>query len=88
MRTSRPEPELRARQLCVDVYPEAGRKFEKPLKYASARGAKIMAIFGENERANGAVSVRNLETREQQSIARGEAAETIARLVGTLAPRT
>ena len=78
--------ELRAQELCVDVYPEASRKFEKPLKYASARGAKLMAIFGENERARGEVSVRNLETREQQSIGRGEAAATIVRLVGTVAP--
>ena len=38
-------------RLRVDVYPDASRKFDKPLKYASARGARVMAIFGENERA-------------------------------------
>jgi histidyl-tRNA synthetase len=80
--------ELRALMLAVDVYPEASRKFEKPLKYAAARGAKVMAIFGENERTRGEVSVRNLETREQQSIGRHDAAATISKLVGALAPGT
>jgi Histidyl-tRNA synthetase len=41
--------ELRAAKYRVDVFPEASRKFDKPLKYASARGARAMAIFGENE---------------------------------------
>ena len=27
-----------------------------------------MAIFGENERARGEVSIRNLQTREQQAV--------------------
>src|SRR5436190_12750525 len=51
--------ELRARRLHVDVYPEASRKFDKALKYATGRGARVMGIFGENERANGQASVRN-----------------------------
>jgi len=42
--------ELRAAGCRVDVYPEASRKFEKALKYAAGRGARVMAIFGENER--------------------------------------
>jgi histidyl-tRNA synthetase len=65
--------ELRAAGLRVDVFPEASRKFEKPLKYASARGAKLMAIFGENERAKGEVSVRDLTTREQTPVRRADA---------------
>ena len=73
--------ELRQARYRVDVFPEAGRKFEKPLKYASARGARAMAIFGENEVARGEVSVRNLDTREQAGVARPEAAAFIARLL-------
>jgi histidyl-tRNA synthetase len=73
--------ELRQQQLRVDVFPDASRKFEKPLKYASARGAKAMAIFGENERARGEASIRNLTTREQQSVPRSEAAARIGQLV-------
>jgi histidyl-tRNA synthetase len=82
--------ELRGSKLRVDVFPDASRKFDKPLKYASGRGAKAMAIFGENERAGGVVSIRNLETREQQTVARDQAHAFIAKLLnrepGTLEP--
>jgi histidyl-tRNA synthetase len=79
--------ELRRSGFRVDVFPEAGRKFDKPLKYASARGARAMAIFGENEVTRGEASIRNLETREQQAVPRGDAAAHIARLVNQ-EPRT
>ena len=72
--------ELRASTLRADVFPEVARKFEKPLKYASARGAKLMAILGENERAKGEVSVRDLTTREQTAVPRQNAASSISDL--------
>jgi histidyl-tRNA synthetase len=82
--------ELRTAKLRVDIFPDTSRKFDKPLKYASARGAKAMAIFGENERAEGAVSVRDLRTREQQTVPRDQAVAVIAQLLnrepGTLEP--
>jgi histidyl-tRNA synthetase len=71
--------ELRAADHRVDVFPEASRKFEKPLKYASSRGARVMAIFGENEVSRGEASIRNLETREQSTVPRAEAVAAIAR---------
>ncbi len=73
--------ELRAAGLRVDVFPDASRKFDKPLKYATARGARVMAIFGENEVKAGQASIRNLETRDQQTVPRDEAAAAIARLL-------
>lgn len=73
--------ELRAAGLRVDVFPDASRKFDKPLKYATARGARVMAIFGENEVSRGEASIRNLETREQIAVPRDEAAAAIARLL-------
>jgi histidyl-tRNA synthetase len=75
--------ELRAARLRVDVFPEATRKFDRPLKYASARGARAMAIFGENEVLRGEVGIRNLTTREQQAVPRADALASIARLLGT-----
>ena len=80
--------ELRGASLRVDVFPEASRKFDRPLKYASARGAKLMAIFGENERANGEVSVRDLTTREQKALSMDSATQVIAKILnpGTLEP--
>jgi histidyl-tRNA synthetase len=73
--------ELRQGRWRVDVYPDASRKFEKPLKYASARGARVMAIFGENELARGEASIRNLETREQRTVPRSEAVAFVTRLL-------
>jgi histidyl-tRNA synthetase len=82
--------ELRASALRADVFPEVGRKFEKPLKYASARGAKLMAILGENERAKGEVSVRDLTTREQTAVSRADALAFVRKHLapGTVAPGT
>src|SRR5439155_21713703 len=65
--------ELRGAHLRVDVFPEVSRKFEKPLKYATARGARLMAMFGEHERAKGEVSVRDLTTRAQTAVNRANA---------------
>ncbi len=65
----------------MDVFPDASRKFDKPLKYATARGARVMAIFGENEVSRSEASIRNLETREQIAVPRDEAAAAIARLL-------
>jgi histidyl-tRNA synthetase len=72
---------LRGSWLRVDVFPETGRKFDKPLKYAATRGAKAMAIFGENERLNGEVTIRNLETREQQTVPLTDAVSHVRALV-------
>jgi histidyl-tRNA synthetase len=78
--------EIRAEKLRVDVYPEVSAKLEKPLKYASARNVPVMAILGEDERARGEVSVRDLQTRRQESIPRASAATTIANRVRLVEP--
>src|SRR3954451_12126527 len=73
--------QLRAAALRVDLFPEASRKFDKPLKYAAGRGARALAIFGENERARGEVSIRDLRTREQQALPRADALAAVTRLL-------
>jgi histidyl-tRNA synthetase len=85
---SRPEAlrfasELRRAKVRADVFPDGGRKVDKPLKYASARGARALAIVGENERTRGEISIRNLETREQQAIPNDRAVAFVAELLGT-----
>jgi len=69
--------EFRQSKLRVDVFPDAGRKVDKPLKYAATRGARAMALVGENERVRGEVSIRNLQTREQQTVPKSEAASFV-----------
>jgi histidyl-tRNA synthetase len=73
--------ELRAEKLRVDIYPDAGSKLDKPLKYASSRNVPVLAIVGEDEHARGEVAVRDLQTRQQENAPRASAAQWIARRV-------
>src|SRR3954469_19601529 len=73
--------ELRAERLRVEVFPEGSRKLDRALKYASGRNVPVLAILGEDERARGEVSVRDLQTRQQEAAPRATAARDIARRV-------
>jgi histidyl-tRNA synthetase len=77
---------LRAAGLSADLYPEAD-KLGKQFKYASSRSVPFVAVLGDDERARGEVSVKDLRTGAQQSVARSEAAAFIrSRLTHTQAP--
>jgi len=67
---------LRAGDIRADVYPEAG-KVKNQLKYASARGVRFVTIAGPDERERGEVSLKDLRTGEQQTLARERIAEAI-----------
>ena len=73
--------ELRAERLRVEVFPEASRKLDRALKYASGRHVPVLAILGEDEQARGEVAVRDLQTRQQDAAPRATAASVIARRV-------
>jgi histidyl-tRNA synthetase len=68
--------ELRQGGLRVDVYPEAD-KLGKQFKYASSRHVPLVAVVGDDERAQGTVSVKDLRSGDQQTVARGEIAQHI-----------
>jgi histidyl-tRNA synthetase len=68
--------ELRAAGLRVETYPEAD-KLGRQMKYASTRGARFVTIEGDDERARGEVTVKNLATGEQMSVARSDVANWI-----------
>jgi histidyl-tRNA synthetase len=74
--------EFREQGLRVELFPEAGRKLDKPLKYAGSRGVPFLAILGEDERAKGEVTIRDLGARHQESLPRVEAAGWIAARAG------
>jgi histidyl-tRNA synthetase len=75
--------DLRSLDIRAEVHPEVTRKFDKALKAASGRGAKFMAVIGENERTLQQVSVRDLVKREPLApMKRESAAKELARLVG------
>jgi len=65
--------ELRAEGLRVLVYPEAD-KLGKQFKYASQVGARFVCVVGDEELAAGKVTLKNLQTGEQKTVSREEAA--------------
>jgi histidyl-tRNA synthetase len=68
--------ELRGAGLRVDLYPEAD-KIGKQFKYASSRGIPFVAVIGDDERARRLVTLKNLSTGEQQTLASDRAAVAI-----------
>ncbi len=68
--------DLRGAGLRVDLYPEAD-KLGKQFKYASSLGVPFVAVLGDEERAQGQVGVKNLQTGEQRAVTYAEAAEFI-----------
>jgi histidyl-tRNA synthetase len=65
--------DFRRAGLRADVYPEAD-KLGKQFKYASARKIPWVAVLGDDERAQGNVSLKDLQSGEQHTVTRGEAA--------------
>jgi histidyl-tRNA synthetase len=68
--------ELRHAGLRVDLYPEPD-KLGKQFKYASSRNAAYVAILGTDERARGEVTIKNMKSGEQSSVARASIAAAI-----------
>jgi histidyl-tRNA synthetase len=69
--------ELRRAGLRVELYPESpaddGKKVgDRQFKYASARGIPFVAVIGADELANNTVTIKNMKTGEQRTIARAE----------------
>jgi histidyl-tRNA synthetase len=65
--------ELRGAGMRVDLYPEAD-KIGKQFKYASARGISFVVILGEEERARGEVSIKDMRTGAQWNAKREKVA--------------
>jgi len=55
------------------------RKLERKLRSADRLGARLCCIVGENEAAEGSVTVRDLERRTQLSVPRAELLEAVRR---------
>jgi histidyl-tRNA synthetase len=68
--------ELRTAGLRVDVYPEAD-KLGKQFKYASGRNVPFVVVVGDDERERGEVSIKDMRSGDQTSVARTEAAKRI-----------
>jgi len=74
--------ELRGAGLRVDLYPEAD-KVGKQFKYASSRGIPFVAVIGDEERARGEVAIKNMQSGEQRTVKRNEAAAELRKALAT-----
>jgi histidyl-tRNA synthetase len=77
--------QLRASGLKVAVYPEVA-KLGKQFKYADRIGTRLAAVLGPDEIANGEVSIKNLETREQENLPRESVADFIKQVLAGKIP--
>ena len=68
---------LRARGISCEVYPDA-TKLKKQFEYADRKGIPYLAIVGDREVAEGTVTLKNLSTGEQQSVAKDALAACFA----------
>ncbi len=73
--------DLRGGGLRVEVYPDAD-KLGKQFKYAASTGVPLVVVEGDDERAAGELTVKDLRTGEQQRVPRSGAAPRITELLG------
>ena len=60
--------ELRASGINAEIYPEAA-KMKKHMTYADKKSIPYVALVGENEITNNVVTLKNMLTGEQESVA-------------------
>ena len=72
--------DLRDAGLRIELYPEAD-KLGKQFKYAAERGIPFVVIVGEDERARGEVSIKDLRSSEQRSVKREIVVQELVALV-------
>ena len=72
--------ELRNAGFKVSCYPEAS-KLSKQFKFADRMGIGLAVIMGPDELKNRQVSIKNLQTSEQRTTLRSEAAETLREML-------
>jgi histidyl-tRNA synthetase len=68
--------ELRNAGVRVDLYP-AVEKIGKQFKYAAERNIPFVAVIGDDERARGEVSIKDMRSGTQRSVKREDLAVTL-----------
>ena len=72
--------DLRRGGLRVEVYPDAD-KLGKQFKYAASTGVPLVVIEGDDERAAGELTVKDLRTGQQERVPRADAAVRLQALI-------
>ncbi len=65
---------IRAAGISAEIYPDSA-KIKKQMAYANTKNIPYVAIVGETEMAEGKVTVKNMETGEQQMMSTDEIAD-------------
>jgi histidyl-tRNA synthetase len=73
--------ELRSAGLQIEWYPEAVR-LDRQLKYADTARIRFAVIVGPDEAAKGVVTVKDLQTRTQEVVVRGQLATDLRKKLG------
>ena len=68
--------QLRQAGIRTEVYPDSV-KMKKQMSYANAQAIPFVALVGENEMQQGTVSLKNMQTGEQQSVTPEEVIEIV-----------
>jgi histidyl-tRNA synthetase len=61
----------------AEIYPDAA-KMKKQMSYANAKQIPFVALAGENEMAEGKLTLKNMETGEQSLVSPDELIKTIS----------
>lgn len=70
--------QLRNAGINTELYPSPSDKLDKQFKYADKKPIPYAVIIGEEEAANNTVTLKNLATREQQTIPLSEAISNLS----------
>jgi histidyl-tRNA synthetase len=68
---------LRAAGIACEIYPD-NAKLKKQFEYADRKGIPFLAIVGDQEVADGTVTLKNLASGEQRAIAKEALAEALS----------
>ena len=68
--------QLRAAGIACEIYPDA-TKLKKQFEYADRKGIPYLAIVGDQEMADGVVTLKNLATGEQRPVPYAQLAEAL-----------
>ncbi len=69
---------VRAKDIRAEIFPDAS-KMKKQMSYANSKGIPFVALVGENEMAEGKITLKNMESGEQSLVTVDELIATIAR---------
>lgn len=62
---------MRLEGIKAELFPDSD-KMKKQMKYANDKGARFVAMIGDDERAKNQITLKNMETGEQKSLALSE----------------